>query len=124
MKRSTNKVKEQTDMIQSLKRTNDQLLLSSREMGVRYKGKCGCGFECDEMCDGICCKCAEDDPDTNCEPCNRRHAGPISGGDEDGRGEDLDEDDEDDEDEEDGDEMERDDESEEWKEESDDEGEV
>jgi hypothetical protein len=116
-----NKVKEQTDMIQSLKRTNDQLLLSSREMGVHYKGKCGCGFECDEMCDGICCKCAEDDPDTNCEACNRRHAGPISGGDEDGRGEDLDEDDED---EEDGDEMESDDESEEWKEESDDEGEV
>ena len=67
------------------------------------------------------CGCAEDDPDTNCEACNRRHAGPISGGDEDGRGEDLDEDDED---EEDGDEMESDDESEEWKEESDDEGEV
>ena len=74
------KVKALTDTIKNLE---DDKRNSRRKIGEHYKGKCGCGFECDNMCDGVCCKCAEDDPDTNCDACNRRDAGPISRGDRD-----------------------------------------
>ena len=74
------KVKALTDTIKNLE---DDKRNSRRKIGEHYKGKCGCGFECDSMCDVVCCECAEDDPDTNCDACNRRDAGPISRGDRD-----------------------------------------
>ena len=105
------KVKALTDTIKNLE---DDKRNSRRKIGEHYKGKCGCGFECDNICDGVCCKCAEDDPDTNCDACNRRDAGPISRGDGDEIEEDSDVDEEDcDDDEED---MESEDEGEEWEE--------
>ena len=106
-----NKVKALTDTIKNLE--NDKRNFR-RKIGEYYKGKCGCGFECDNICDGVCCKCAEDDPEKNCDACNRRAAGPISRGDGDEIEDDSDVDEEDCDDEEEY--MESEDEGEEWEE--------